>query len=311
MIKSAATTGGLIVLILFGGCSQSSVVKVTRHGGMDLDSSMVLTVGSVSGDQDKEFRHELRKALRANPDVKVVSDVQGGEALTDSIYASLASTMANRGQNLVVIAGRYRLDTDDSHKEKEGPDNKKIKYIERTFTGRFEFTISDVLQHTLSYSRDVQASSSEEKDESWLLNTLVDAIITDPMIANVRQKVIDEFMYELYPHEEVYNAKFYYDSDMPELERGIAYAKIGKWDDAIILFADAASKYPENKNVHKAFYNLGIAYKWNFKFPEARENLEKAFLLNDSSEYYNEVQSLDQFEQEYLIRQKEQGQPGK
>jgi len=278
---------------------------------MALDSSMVLTVGHVSGEQETEFRYELKKAMRANRDLQVLSAEYGEEAMKEATYASIAATLSKQGKRLVVISGRYKLESNDEHKEKDGPNNTKVKYVERTLTGRFAFGLSDPPKNKLSYSRELHASATEEKDESWIVNAVVDAIIPDPVKARIRGEVIDAFMYELYPHEEFYKAKFYKDSDMPELQDGIAHANIGRWEEAIDIFYKVAEKYPNHENVHKAYYNLGIAYKWQNMFVEARENLEKAYLLKNSSEYYNEIGSLAQFEEEYMIRQKESAEQGK
>jgi tetratricopeptide (TPR) repeat protein len=243
--------------------------------------------------------------LRSNRDIAVLSADYGEEAMGDAAYASIAATIAQQGKRLVVVSGRYNLDSHDEHKEKDGPNKTKVKYVERTFTGRFAFGLSDPPKNSLHFAREVQASASEEKDENALVNVVVDAVIPDPTKAKVRGEVIDAFIYELYPHEEYYKAKFYKDSDMPELQDGIAHATIGRWDEAIDLFHKAAEKYPNHENVHKAYYNLGIAYKWNNMFAEARKNLEEAYLRKNSSEYYNELGDLARFEEEYNIRQKE------
>jgi len=312
LVKSFAMTASLsLLLILMDGCSQSSLVTVTRRGGISIDSSMVLTVGHVSGEQEMEFRYELKKALRANRDMQVLSADYGEEAMREATYVSIAATLSKQGKRLVVISGRYKLESNDEHKEKDGPNKTKIKYVERTLTGRFAFGLSDPPNNKLSYSRELQASATEEKDESWIVNAVVDAIVPDPVKARIRGEVIDAFMYELYPHEEFYKAKFYKDDDMPELQDGIAHANIGRWEEAIDLFHKAAEKYPNHENVHRAYYNLGIAYKWNNMFAEARENLEQAYLLKNSSEYYDEIQRLAQFEEEYMTRQKENAEPRK
>lgn len=40
-------------------------------------------------------------------------------------------------------------------------------------------------------------------------------------------------------------------------------------------------------------------------------NDEKAYLLKNNSDYFDEIQRLAQFEQEYIIRQTEKSQPQK
>jgi tetratricopeptide (TPR) repeat protein len=311
-VKSFSKIVGLVVWGLFvGGCGQSSVVRVTRTGGIALDSSMVLALGNISGDQTKDFRIELTKALKANIDFKMLGEGYGQEPLPDSLYAKIARSLADKQQSLVLITGRYTAEATTDNMVRYESDNKKKEYVKKTVTGRLSVRLSDLTNNTLSFSRDLQESTFEEKEPNWLLYAIVDALRTDPMFLVVRARVIDAFIYELHPHNEYYDVTFFYDSKIPELETGISYAKLGHWDKAIEMFRSVPERYPNNENIHKAYFNLGIAYKWNYMFADARQYLEKAYLLKNDSEYFNEIQRLAQFEQEYLIRQSEKSQPPK
>lgn len=311
-VRTVSTMGGLAVwAFLICGCSQSSVVRITRTGGIALDSSMVLALGSISGDQTKDFRDELMKALKANIDFKLLREEYGQEPLTDSVYAKIARSLAETQQSLVLITGRYTAEANTENMVRYDANNKKTEYVKKTVTGQLSVRLSDLTNNTLSFARELQASTFEEKEPNWLLYVIVDAIRTDPMFITVRGKVIDEFIAELHPHEEYYYATFNYDSKIPELETGISNAKLGHWDKAIELFKSVPERYPNNENIHKAYFNLGIAYKWNYRFADARQNLEKAYLLKNDSDYFDEIQRLAQFEQEYIIRQTEKSQPPK
>jgi tetratricopeptide (TPR) repeat protein len=305
-INIILAVGLILSVFLLYGCGESEgSVRVSRKAGISLSPSMVLAIGSISGDQENEFRKELTQALKANGDFKLFQE----EPVSSAMYEPISTTLAKKNQSLVVISGKYRASTKDEHKSKDGPNNTKKEYIERTFSGRFAFNLADVTNNSLSFSRELQENITDEKEDAWLLNVIVDAIITDPHYEELRKKAIDAFLYELYPHEEVYHVRFFKEKDMPELEDGISYANIGQWDKAIELFKSATAKYANNEKLPKAYYNLGVAYKWNYKFPEARENLEKAYLLSKGREYRDELETLAPFEQEYLIRQKEQAQP--
>jgi tetratricopeptide (TPR) repeat protein len=311
-VKSFSKIVGLVVWgLLVGGCGQSSVVRVTRTGGIALDSSMVLALGNISGDQTKDFRTELTKALKANIDFKMLREGYGQEPLSDSLYATIARSLADTQQSLVLITGRYTAEANTENMVRYTADNKKTEYVKKTVTGRLSVRLSDLTNNTLSFSRDLQASTFEEKEPNWLLYAIVDALRTDPMFITVRGRVIDAFIDELHPHNEYYDVVLLYDSKLPELETGISHAKLGHWDKAIELFKSVPERYPNNENIHKAYFNIGIAYKWNYMFAEARQNLEKAYLLKNNSEYFDEIQRLAQFEQEYIIRQTEKSLPPK
>jgi tetratricopeptide (TPR) repeat protein len=311
-VKAVAILTGLVVWgFLCCGCGQSSLVRVTRTGGIALDSSMVLALGNISGDQTKDFRDELTKALRASIDLRVLGGEYGQGPLPDSLYGTIARSLAAGQKSLVLITGRYTAEASTDNMVKYDADNKKTEYVKKTVTGRLSVRLTDLTNNTLSFTRDLQASTYEEKEPNWLLYAIVDALRTDPMFITVRGRVIDALITELHPHNEYYDVVLLYDSKLPELETGISYAKLGHWDKAIALFKSVPEKYPANENIHKAYFNIGIAYKWTSMFAEARKNLEQAYLLKNDPDYFDEIQRLTQFEQEYIARQTEKSQPPK
>ena len=268
---------------------------------------MLISVGSIAGDQEQEFRKELIKALKKNKDFKVPKDVKDTETITDSVYAARASLLKGKKQALIVISGTYKSDKDERRKTTTEANNVSKEYMEKTVEGRFSFRVTDLSNNKLLLARDVggKSTSTEKIETKSFIETILDIVGSDPLEQKTREEVIDAFINQLYPHEEVFHVKFYKDSELPELETGITHANIGQWDKTIELFESTVDKYPKDKNVHKAYYNLGVAYKWNNMFVEARTNLEKAYLMKNSSEYYNEIQSLTPFEQEYRTRQEQ------
>lgn len=307
--------GGIFLLVaILSGCAGSeSIVKATRPAGITMDSSMVIAVGDISGDQGKEFRADLRKALGGSAGLNLLKGQQ--ESLTDSAYRALAAAQAEHRHALVVISGTYRMSKYDANKEEPGDGNSKREYIERTVAGRFSFRITDLTNNKLLLASRVTRyrSSREAPTQKSLLGNMVEkvigSIIADPHEKEVREDVASGFIVELYPHDEVWNVKFLKDSEMPELETGISYANIGRWDESIEQFKNVIGKYPHHANLHKAYYDLGLAYKWNFMFPEARDNFEKAYVMKNVSEYYDEIQSLASFEEEYRTRQEQESPP--
>jgi tetratricopeptide (TPR) repeat protein len=294
------------VLTVYGGES-STMVRVSRKGGITVDSMTVLAIGEVAGDQDEEFRRDLRKALKTDHDFNLLKrEEQGEESMTDELYAPFVSRLAEKKQSLFVIRGKYEVGTDRRTKEEN---NREV--VEKTVKGKFTFYITDLTNHTLSFARSLekQTVATEEKKNGTLLDILGSVVLDDPQEVEVRGLVIQAFIDELYPHTEFYEVKFFLDDDLPELEAGTARAKADDWGQAIDLFKSVLVNHPGNENLHKAFFNLGLAYKWNNRFQEARENFERAYALKKSDNYRDEIEALLQFEKDYIARQNEQRKP--
>src|SRR5258707_15560404 len=94
-LKQPYLTGHLLLSasLLYGCAGSTSSVRVSRSGGIALDSSMVLAIGNISGDQENEFRKELSKALTGNSDFKMLKEEPGQEIMTDSLSATIAPAL--------------------------------------------------------------------------------------------------------------------------------------------------------------------------------------------------------------------------
>ncbi len=294
--------------LFFLGCSDSStIVRATHTGGISLDSSMVLAVGNISGDHAKGFRRDLSSALQNGGFRTVTVTSEKDDAADSALGAAMGSLPPN--QVLLILRGTYTIDKEES-KIDAGNNNQDPAPTEKKVKGMLAFEITNALTHELLLARNLERDISERETPNLqsLMRDFASIFgggsVSDPLEHEVRKKVIDGFIDELHPHEESFYVKFFKASDIPELETGISYAAVGNWDKAIEIYSSAISRNPNNENIHCAYYDLGICYKCQNKFTEARQNLEKAYVLKNSPEYLEQIQSLPQMEQEYRMRGK-------
>ncbi|GEM_PF-3195140 len=297
------TFTAVLLTALLSGCGDSSIaVRATRVGGITIDSSMLLAVGTITGDHAKGFRKNLTEALQKNGDFKILGVDTNKESAPDSTFKRIAASRAENHQSLIVITGTYTADKEEKTKT-QGKDNYTgPSYTEKKVTGTFVYHIEDFSNHKVLLARSVERQMVERNgpDLKSLLKDFAATIgiAEDPMEQQVRKDVVKGFIGELYRHEEGFVVELYKDSDLPELETGISFATVGNWTNAIELFASATEKHPNHKNIHKAYYDLGVAYKCISRYGLARQNLEKAYVLKNNQSYFDEIQSVSEFERE-------------
>ena len=288
----------LFLSLYLSSCSTGVTVRATRLAGIVLDTTMVVDVGSIRGEQAPKFREDLLAALWSETDFTV--PIPGAEkgASNESAY--------------LIIEGAYRPRMDESSHE-EQVDGKTQRFRIRTYSSLFEYTITDKVSGERVIDGAVEESKTEkEKDESrGFLESVVNAVVEGVVqsifsvdkYASLRENIIRRFIGEISPHELWVEVRLFKDSDMPELEQGIGSARIGKWKEAIGLFLSAIEKHPGHENLHKAYYNAGVAYEYDHQYSFALEHLEKAFQIKGNDEYLFELHRCRRYQQEYRWRE--------
>ena len=304
------TFTALLLTALLSSCGDSSVlVRATRMGGITIDSSMMLAVGTITGDHAKGFRKNLTEALGQSGDFKIFGADSDKGNIPDSTLKRIAASQGENHQALIVISGNYAVDKEEETKT-QGKDNYTgPSYWEKKVTGTFSYQIYDLSNHKLLLARNV-GRQTVQKNAPDLKTLLKDVAATigvaeNPLEQQVRKDVVAGFVGELYRHEEEFGMEMYKDSELPELETGISFATVGNWTNAIELFGKVIEQQPNHKNIHKAYYDLGVAYKCISRYAEARQNLEKAYVLKNDARYLDELQSVSQFERENKMHEEQ------
>lgn len=272
-------------LLLFS-CSSGISVTTTRFSGVLLDRSMNVEVGRIYGNDAEEFRFELQSALRS----------QGSFGSSPSPYATL------------LVEGSYTATVDESTSS-ETENGNTVETTEQEYTAQFEYRIihrETGEEITFGNLVETTSRSRERKNQGFfeaILDAVVSVIISGDPYASLREDLISRFIAEISPRELLVEVTLFEDSDMPELEQGIRQAKAGRWKESLGIFLDAAERYRGYENVHKAYFNAGVAYEYTHQYSLAREFIERAITLSPEEEYLDELQRCIRYEQEWRWRE--------
>jgi tetratricopeptide (TPR) repeat protein len=251
---------------------------------------MTVGVGVIEGEEAEKFRDRLLNAIRSNRSFSTP------EKLTGFVpYAS------------ILIEGVYTPTYDErSYEEQVGDETKE--YVEKTWTARFEYQVVDKETGGLVVDGIVEArdSKTEEEGSGGILGIIVDLIgilVSADPFSSLQADLANRFIGEISPHEMRVTVTLFEDSDIPELKTGIASARTGQWKTALATFLDAVGKHAGHKNIHKAYYNAGVAYEYDHQYSLAWEFLEKAYQISSEPEYRGEIYRCRRYEQEWKWRE--------
>lgn len=278
-----------IILLLLNGCSSTTSITTTRPAGILLDNRVMVGVGEIQGDRSHEFCKEMKQYLAEYFPAICVPPAE----LED--YNSL-----------VMIFGTYSSGTDEKVVS-EGFGDKEKEYKRKTWTSRFRYYITDVRTGNSISSGEViyEETETTEYKETSFLGGIIESIgssIMESIFKKEKERqrlLISKLISELQPHVDKIKVELMKDSDLSELEVGNIAARERRWEDAISSFMLTIERYPNNKNIHKAYYNLGVAYEYTYRFEDALLYLKKAFEMSNNPIYQKEIESCERFQQEY------------
>jgi len=121
----------------------------------------------------------------------------------------------------------------------------------------------------------------------------------ESLLTQARGLVTRAFIEMITPHSVDVELILLSDSDIPELSRGIDYAKNGSWNYALSNFKDAVTKRQGSENIDKAYFDLGVAYEYSNDFKNALEMLNKAYSFKPDDTYAAEISNCKSREAKY------------
>ncbi len=138
-------------------------------------------------------------------------------------------------------------------------------------------------------------------------------IIVRNMVEQARVEIIADFLKRIVPYRETVKVEFYSDKKMPELASGIDAAESGNWEIAVMTFEGATQKYAtmnreksDREKLAIAWYDLGLAYQYTYRFADAERAFNQAIALDNDSHYKTALQNCRAMEAEQR-RLQEQG----
>ncbi|MBI4429285.1 MAG: tetratricopeptide repeat protein [Ignavibacteriales bacterium] len=294
MKLSAAIVISVSSLSLFS-CSSGVTVRATRLVGIVIDTTIIVDVGEISEAGTGTFKEELLQAIRSRDEF--------GAPSADTLETPFA---------YLVIEGTYRKSSSD-HTEEEKEGEETVRYRVTTYVAAFDYSVIDNMTGELVTEGEIREQRTERDKESGgsigesiinaIVGGIVKAIIFGDPHSSLKSNIIRRFVGELSPHELQVEVVLFEDSDMPELRKGIVFARLGKWKDAADAFLTAIDTHPGHKNLHKAYYNAGVAFEYDHQYSFALEYLDKAFQMEPSEEYAGEIQRCERYQREYNWRE--------
>jgi tetratricopeptide (TPR) repeat protein len=276
--------------IHMGKLKKIAVARVTGEAALDVEDDLI--------SQLLEARaYEVLD--RANIDKILLEYRLSSSDLIDERTALQIGKMVGAAAFISARVSDYKYDEQvaqgDPYKGKDGK-----THVRHTRNGAAKvtvnFKITDLTTGKYIYSRDV---SDVAATQTASVDGRPSRIDDDELLKQARRTVVRKFVNKISPHWENVNVRFLTDSDLPELESGVSYAKIREWDRAIELFQSAAEKYAGHKSRHKAYYNLGVAYEYSSQFADAMAALRKAYDLEPDNDYMAEMENCRWREREH------------
>lgn len=150
-----------------------------------------------------------------------------------------------------------------------------------------QFRISDAATGTLLGVRTLSDGVSLRTDQR---NGTPAPIRLAPAETDVRMRIASALAHLIFPYKVYESVVLFWDEELPELRRGNSFASSGEWDYAIAEYKKAISANPKHQNIHKAWYDMGIAYQYTLNFAKAEECFREALRLEpDEREYSNAI----------------------
>ena len=298
------------IALLFSGCGTSYLtVMVQEPAEINLNNFKKIAIGETTGQHADDVADELTSSLVQNGRFEVLDRANLNQVLQE-YHLTLSGLVdqqsaAKLGQLIGAAALVFARVADykynesiyrgDPWKDKKGNTHQTIQ---RTGVGTVtvDFKITDLTTGRILISPNItqEATAYTSADNQYPPD-----IDRESLLAAARTKVISRFMAMIAPHWVDVRVALLSDSDIPELSRGIDYAKQGAWDQAIANFSNGIKNHQGNENLHKAYFDLGVAYEYTNDFKDALEMLNKAYSFKPDDLYANEIRNCKSREAEY------------
>ncbi len=171
--------------------------------------------------------------------------------------------------------------------------------IHKTYTKQGIAKATTTFQITSLTSGDIVAlktisrtsAKTTSADNRWPANPDREAIVD-----NVVYDTITAFMPIIVPYVEYVYVQFApNDPKVPGLENGVNFAKAGMWPEAANEFKTTVEKNPSHQG---AWWDLGIAYEYNYQFTEAENAFMQANKLQPCEKCLREINNVRRLDAE-------------
>ncbi len=291
----------LCFAVMLSGCSTGrTYIEVSRPAGYVGAHPGKMYVVNIEGQDADKFRDQLYEALSND-----------GHFTTERYGITPAQKQDSTANMPSIILSGIHSTHESTNFYTEGSGDDKKKYKETTESHEFQYSIRDAVtgeELDASVVRQENVSKEEDKDASFLdavVEGLVKGLVED--LAGVesahRKALIKSFVAALRQHTERRSIGLFQDKEIPELKEGVELAQKGDWVAAIAKFRAGAESHPNCEALHKAYFNLGVAFEYNHDFDKALTSLRLADELGPQEGYAAEIDHCEWFARQYRWQQ--------
>jgi tetratricopeptide (TPR) repeat protein len=293
----------ILAIFVIAGCAPSMRVPVTRPAEINLKGVDKIAIGEIKGNIGQGVADLLTNRLFESDRFEVVDrenlDRIMREHRLNLVGAVDKDTAAEVGKLTGASAlifgsanAKYKQQTSKSkwYKNKDGS---SYRFYHKTGKAKVNTNLR-VVDLTTGKILAVKSFTEEASKKDWERNEWPADIDKDAVISEAANSTIDAFMKMIAPYTDYVSVSFE-KSKLPEVESGVNYAKQGMWKDALEQLELAVRNSPDDAG---AWYNLGIAYEYNYMFEKAIEAFKKANSIKPSDKYINEISNVKRLEAE-------------
>ena len=259
-------------------------------------------VVDVTGTAQDAFRKELVELLAEN-----------GHFIVSSYGTQPASPDTASSLPVIIVSGNHETRQETrTYSTGSGKDEKNYK--ETNDLNLFDYTIRDAATDQVLDGGRVTHSDivTEEDQNSSFLGSVVNSLVKSAgeallgIESSRRKSTIRSFIDRLVLHRENRFVELIRDGDLPGLNDGVSVEVKGDWNDAVKKLQEVAENNPGHPSLHKAYYDLGIAYESMHNFERALVSLRLAYEQGRLQQYKDEIEwcesraRLSEWQERYL-----------
>ena len=298
-------TSALAFWLGISGCATWVPVKVLRPAEVNLKGINKIAIGEISGPESHSLVEELRSKLFDTKRYELVEREKLDAILKEQnlSMSDLADegSAAKLGKILgaaAVLVGSVTLNDYGEHVSKETTESEnpktKAKESHTTYTRTGVAKVQVSLRIVDASTGKVLATKTPKAERSAATSKTddpePDPIDREALLSSARTEVIMAFLKMIAPYEEIVRLPFETTGDLPRLEQGVNFAKIGQWPQAIAAFtesvktADSDPRLAGKKQAY-AHLNLGLALCYSGDFDAGLAELTKAFAMKGDPDW--------------------------
>jgi tetratricopeptide (TPR) repeat protein len=302
--RSLLFVGVLGPALLLGCATGTTYLEMSRTAGFVGALPGKMYVEHIGGEDSSAFRDQLYGAL--SEEGRFATQRYGIAPPEEPDSASKIPAIILSGTHRSYKNTRYFSERsgEDERKYKEVTDTHEFRYLIRDAVTGEELDASVASHHNVEKEIDRGESFLEEVVGGILKGAADDLLGVE---SRHREELIRIFVASLYLHPVRRVVGLLEDKDIPELKEGIDLVRKRDWPAAIAKFQAGAEGHPNSPSLHKAYFNLGVAFEYSHEFERALTSLRLADELAPQEKYAAEIDHCEWFARQYRWQQRYAG----